>query len=580
MSLKSIVLSLLTMAIATGASADRTVEMTLVHTTDVHGNFFPTDYINRRPGTGSMARVATYVDSLRAARGRENVILVDAGDILQGQPTVYYYNFIDTVSPHVAARVYNTMDYDAITVGNHDIETGHPVYDRFNRQLDKSLLAANVIDTSTGQPYFEPYRVIERNGIRFAILGLLTPAIPAWLPENIWSGMEFEDMETAARKWIPIIREREHPDVVIGLFHSGNDASRHTGDWIENASTLVAKRVPGFDIILSGHDHTRYNRVILGPDGGQVVVLNPANNADAVSRVDMKFTLDDEGRIKSRSFSGELVGVDSLSPSEDFMKMFGPEMAEVDSFVSRQIGEATGDFSARDAFFGNSAFIDLLHALQLQITGADISFAAPLSSDAVIAAGPVRVSDMFNLYKYENLLYTMRLTGLEIKDYLEESYSLWTRQIEKEGDHLINFASDHPTATDNKLRHAAYNFDSAAGIDYTVDVTKPRGEKITILGMSDGRPFDPEATYKVAVNSYRGNGGGDLLTRGAGIPHDSLASRVISATDRDMRYYLMKEIERSGKLVPAPGHNWSFVPADVAGPAIRRDRAILFSNKQ
>lgn len=561
------------------SAKDRTVEMKLIHTTDVHGNFFPEDYINRRPGSGSLARVATLVDSLRSALGRENILLLDAGDILQGQPTVYYYNFVDTVSPHIAAEIYNFLDYDAITIGNHDVETGHAVYDRFNAQLREPLLAANVIRRSTGEPYFTPYKIIERGGVKFAVLGLLTPAIPAWLPENIWSGMEFEDMETSARKWIPIIQEREHPDVVIGLFHSGNDASRHTGEWIENASTQVAKNVPGLDIVLTGHDHTRYNRVVKGPDGNGVVVMNPANNADAVSLVEMTFEIGSDGKVKSKHFSGNIVNVDSLQPSTNFMTRFAPQMKAVETFVSRPIGRSEGDFTTRDSYFGNSAFVDLIHDLQLSLTGADISFAAPLSFDAVIGEGTIHVSDMFNLYKYENLLYTMEMTGQEIKDYLEESYSIWTRQMAPGDEHILLFESETPSPTNNKLKNAAYNFDSASGIDYTVDVTKPKGEKITVLQMSDGRPFDLCSKYKVAVNSYRGNGGGDLLTKGAGVPHEDLPARVLTSTDRDMRYYLMEAIEKRGVITPRPGHNWRFVPEALATPAIENDRKILFPNK-
>ena len=221
--------------------------------------------------------------------------------------------------------------------------------------------------------------------------------------------------------------------------------------------------------------------------------------------------------------------------------------------------------------------MSLLHKLQLEISKADISFAAPLSFDATIHAGPITVSDMFTLYKYENMLYVMELTGREIKNYLEEAYSLWTKQITPDQHHLINFASENPTPADNRLAKPSYNFDSAAGIDYTVDVTKPKGEKISILSLSDGRPFSLDSTYTVAVNSYRANGGGDLLTKGAGIPASELNSRVVRATDKDLRYYLIKEIERNPDLHPVDLANWRFVPETVAKKAIAIDRELLFS---
>ena len=195
----------------------------------------------------------------------------------------------------------------------------------------------------------------------------------------------------------------------------------------------------------------------------------------------------------------------------------------------------------------------------------------------MISKGDLCVADMFTLYKYENMLYTIAMTGREIKDYLEESYSLWTNQVTDSQPHLIFFESTAPTAADNRLRKSAYNFDSAAGINYTVDITKPKGEKITILSMSNGTPFDPDRTYSVAVNSYRANGGGDLLTKGAGIDPDELKNRVLRATDKDLRYYMMQAIGSRGTVVPHADRNWRFIPEGKASKAAAIDRALLFS---
>lgn len=221
----------------------------------------------------------------------------------------------------------------------------------------------------------------------------------------------------------------------------------------------------------------------------------------------------------------------------------------------------------------------LLHRLQLEISGADISMAAPLTSDGVIAAGDMRVADMFTLYKYENFLCTLRLTGKEIKDYLEFSYSLWTDTISNANPHLIKYASHSPTPADNRLKNPSYNFDSASGIIYTVDITKPKGQKINIVSLSSGEPFVPDSVYTVAVNSYRAGGGGDHLTLGAGLSIPELKKRVITSTDKDLRYYLMKAIERRGRLEPEVENNWRFIPTDKAAEAIAVDRLILFGPK-
>lgn len=561
------------------ASAEE-LALKIVATTDVHGNFFPYNFITRSPDEGSMARICSRVKQLRDSIGSDHVVLLDNGDILQGQPTAYFYNFISVGERHPVARMLEYMGYDAETIGNHDVETGHAVYDRYRKDLGEiPLLGANVVDAVTGDPYLKPYHIIERDGVKIAVLGLLTPAIPAWLPENLWSGLRFDDMVESAGKWIDIIRNNEHPDLIVGLFHSGHDSSRMTGDWIENASLKVAEEVPGFDIIFMGHDHQVYNSALSGEPKSGPLVLNPANNAFNLAEAEVVFSRDDNGRLSVRKISGQVVPVKEYAPDPDFMREFEPVQNAVNEFVNRKIGIATGDFSVRDAYFGPSAFMELLHDLQLDITGADISFAAPLSFDAMIGKGDLRMSDMFTLYKYENMLYTMALTGKEIKDYLEMSYSLWTDRMSGPEDHILLFAKDGLSAAKGdyaKLQNPAYNFDSAAGIIYDVDVTKPKGEKITIKSMSDGSPFEEDKTYKVAVNSYRGNGGGDLLTKGAGIPHDELKSRILTSTDKDLRFYLIKEIEKRGSITPRVTPNWRFVPSDLTAPAIRKDRSILF----
>lgn len=175
----------------------------------------------------------------------------------------------------------------------------------------------------------------------------------------------------------------------------------------------------------------------------------------------------------------------------------------------------------------------------------------------------------------------MRMTGEEIRKHLEMSYDLWVNTMKSPDDHLLLL--DEKTVGDQQrlgFKNLSFNFDSAAGIDYEVDVTKPDGEKVKILRMSNGEPFDEKKWYKVAVNSYRGNGGGELLTKGAGIPKDSLESRIIYRSKRDQRYYLMEEIEKMGTVDAKPNNNWKFVPEAWTKPAAQRDFELLFGKKK
>ena len=186
---------------------------------------------------------------------------------------------------------------------------------------------------------------------------------------------------------------------------------------------------------------------------------------------------------------------------------------------------------------------------------------------------------MFNLYKFENKLCTVKMTGEEIRRHLEMSYSLWINTMESKEDHILLLNEN--TKDNNEragFKNYIFNFDSAAGIDYEVDVTKPDGHKVKIIQFSNGEPFNPRQTYLVAMNSYRANGGGELLTRGAGLSKSEIEKRKVWESELDLRYYLMQEIENVGTITPKANNNWRFVPEEWTMPAIERDKKILFQN--
>ncbi|MCI6618041.1 MAG: bifunctional metallophosphatase/5'-nucleotidase [Prevotella sp.] len=557
----------------------KTVTLRIVETSDVHGSFFPYDFITGQPRGGSLAKVSSYVNHLRKTYG-DGLILLENGDILQGQPICYYYNYLNRQSKNVAAEIVNYLRYDAQTVGNHDIETGHAVYDKWTGELNCPVLGANVIDTRTGKPYLKPYTILHRQGVKIAVLGLLTPAIPNWLSKELWSGLRFEEMVSSARKWMGHLKRTEKPDVVIGLFHCGRDGGITTPEYAENAAMQIAKEVPGFSLVLYGHDHTRQQERIRNAAGEEVLCLDPGNNAMAVADAAIQLTKR-KGKWHVMSVEGQLVDMTDQKTDEAYMDHFKEHIAQTEAFVNRTIGESRHTISTRDSYFGSSAFNDLILNLELKITGADIAFNAPLSFDASIRQGPITVADMFKLYKYENQLYVMRLTGREIRDHLEMSYDLWVNTMKSPEDHLL-LLSEQTRGDQQRLgfRNLSFNFDSAAGIDYVVDVTKPDGQKVKILQMSNGQPFHEEQWYRVAINSYRGNGGGELLTRGAGILKDSLEGRIVWRSERDQRYYLMEEIERAGVIDPQPNNNWKFVPEEWVKPAAERDNRILYHRQQ
>ena len=579
-------------------AAKDTVVLKFIETTDIHGSLFPWNFITDKAVDGSLAQLSSYLVAERADP-KQSVVLLDNGDILQGQPVVYYYNFEKTDVPHVVSQVMNYLGYDAGTLGNHDIEAGHPVYDRLAKEFAFPWLAANAVKPD-GTPYFQPYTVLERGGVKIAVIGLITPWIPNWLPSQFWTGMQFEDMVVSAKKWIKVVQEKEHPDLIVGLFHSGVDftyggANANTPN-NENAAELVATQVAGFDLVFTGHDHAATNKVVKDPAGKSVAIVGAQNAARNVAVATVTLTRTPAGSWE-KAIKTEQKALAGVTTDMKFSMKFAPQFKEVRTWVSRPIGKMAGKISTRDSMFGDSAFVDLIHNIQLSLAGkpeyglnkAEISFAAPLSADATIPSSPdgtLYVRDMFNLYVYENFLYTMTMTGQQVKDFLEYSYVGWLDTMQSDADHLIAFKKDAAGALvlDEKTRRPIqitryYNYDSAAGLIYTVDVTKPAGSRVTITSMADGAPFDPAKTYSVAINSYRAQGGGGHLVTGAKMNDAEVKAMqyVTSSTIKDLRYYIMKWIEvQTGTLDPKPNGNWKIMPEAWAEKAKLLDMPLLY----
>ena len=584
---KEILTSVAIMTLALTAQAQptsRTITLKVIETSDVHGHFFPYDFMEQKPLKGTLSRANTYIKKQREKYG-DNFLLIDNGDILQGQPCVYWSNYVMPEDENLAAQVINYMEYDAETVGNHDIEPGHKVYDKWIREVRCPLLGANIVKeeckngkTRPASIYtgLKPYSVHYKDGVKICIIGMLTPAIPNWLNKSIWKGIEFEEMVGCARKWVKYIQDNERPDLIFGLFHSGLDGGIVTPGYEENATRAVAEEVPGFDIIFFGHDHQVHNEWVTNKEGKRVLCIDPSCYVKNVAEAEISLTYE-KGRLKKKEINGAIVSVVDEEIDQQMTAHFQPQIEAAKEYVAQKIGRFEAPIYTKDSFFGNSAFTDLIHNLQLDITKADISMTAPLSFNSVIKAGEVTMADMFKLYRFENLLFVLMMTGEEIHKHLEYSYAMWTNTMTTPQDHALrlNDASKNDQQRTG-FQYYTFNFDSACGIDYEVDLTKPDGQKVTILRMSNGQPFDEKKWYKVAMNSYRANGGGELLTHGAGIDKDSIDSRVIFHTDRDLRHYLTEEIRKRGTIDPKPNQNWKFVPEDWAKPALERDRQLLY----
>ncbi|WP_329904879.1 bifunctional metallophosphatase/5'-nucleotidase [Porphyromonas pogonae] len=562
----------LTGAITSSCNKTSSVEFRIIHTTDMHGNVFPKNFINNEEGTGSLARLSSMMKEVR--RENRNVLLLDGGDILQGEPTAYYYNYIDTVAPHLMASAMNYVKYDAACIGNHDIEPGHEIYDRWVKECNFPVLGANVISlkSSERKPYFPPYKTFDFNGVKVAVVGMVTPAIPEWVPQKMWTGLEFEDIIKSAKHWIPLIRKEVKPDILVALLHTGlKNTDTH---YLENAGETLAKEVSGIDIMLLGHDHQKDMRWLKNSNGDSVLLMNPANHVDFAS--DIKIQIKKKGdKIIEKHITAGFADLNAFDPDTAFMSKFITQEAAVTQFLGKKVGELKKTVYGKDALFGASGYLSVIHNMQLESGKADISLAAPLSLSAKVEAGDIYVRDLFKFCPFSNFLYVMDMTGQEIKDYLEYSYGLWTNEMKSAQDHLLLFRPDAKKEDKYKTQNPTFNFSAAQGIDYIVDVSKPVGERVTIHKMSDGKPFESAKHYRVALNSYRGGGGGGHMTDGAKIPREALSSRVLETSSYDEMYLLMKYFESKGTIDPVNPANWLFVPKAWVSAAIKKDATFM-----
>ncbi len=581
-----------------GCSSDDVVagkeplNLRIIETTDLHGAIFPYDFINDTNETWdgkpipSLANLSSYVKMQREIENKDGafkLLLLDNGDRLQGQPIVNVYNDKDlTTTTHIFTDVMNYMGFDATVVGNHDVEPGHDVYDNMVKQADYPWLAANILKTDTNETYFKPYKIIEQNGVKIAILGLTTPGVPSWLPQELWSGMKYEDMVVSAKKWVTKIKEEENPDVLIGMFHSGWDYTY--GGYDENSTMnpnavqLVMEQVPGFDVVLYGHDHQPAIHEINGTNA-----LNAAAYAKSFAVVDMNITWN--GDDIEKNITVYQLDTTNYAVDSEFMDKFSYAEEETKEFVQQVVGSFTETINSMDAAFKDAAFNDLIHELEFDVaknqlgTDIDMTIAAPLQYDVTIEAGDVKYADMWKLYKYDNTFYVMKLKGSEIKDYLEYNYDKWMNQMKDENDHLLNFVKDENgniIIDENGCAQTVtryYNYDSIAGITYTVDVSKEKGNRIDITGIDknlDGEPdpdvsFDMNKEYKVGINSYRAGGGGGHMIAATGLSKDDLPdARVIAKTETGLRDYLLQWIKDKGTVTPRTFNNWKVIPEDWA----------------
>ncbi|MFJ9540878.1 bifunctional metallophosphatase/5'-nucleotidase [Streptomyces sp. NPDC101225] len=526
----------------------KTWSFSILGTTDLHSHVFNWDYytnaapVDSKGNTYGIARIATLVKQLREQKGEERVLLVDAGDIIQGTSLAYYYANVDPITgkdgergpEHPMAIAMNEMRYDAAALGNHEFNYGIDVLRTFEKQCRFPLLGANALDARTLRPAFQPYtvkriRVPGAPDIKVGILGLTNPGIALWDKDNVSGKMVFPGLVEQAKKYVPRLRALGC-DVVFLTDHSGLDGSSSYGDalpYVENASNLVAEQVPGIDAILVGHTHVDVpSYTVKNEETGKDVVLSePYCYGYRLSVFDFELELH-HGCWKITSTKATTLNSNTVTEDERITQLLEADHELVVKYVNTAIGTCTEDMPTTEACWKDVPAIDFIHQVQMDavksgLSAADaalplISVAACFSRTADIPEGDVTIRDVAGLYIYENTLYGKKLTGAQLKDYLEYAAKYY---------HQVPAGTAVDTATlTNANSFWDYMYDTAAGVSYDIDIAQPEGSRIKNLTY-DGAPVADDQVFVVAVNNYRANGG-------SGYPHIATADTAYSSTDQ------------------------------------------------
>lgn len=523
----------------------RTARVTVLGTTDLHGNVFNWDYFKNADYTDrdlndiGLAKISTLVTAMREQRGGRSTLLIDAGDTIQGTPLAYYYAKIDPItegSVHPMAEAMNLIGYDAAALGNHEFNYGIPLLRRFEEQCDFPLLAANAVDPATKRPTFPPYviRKVRSGGhtLDVGILGLTNPGIAIWDKAHVEGRMEFPGLVEQARTFVPQLR-RAGADIVVVAAHSGADTSSSWGDtlpYVENASTLVAEEVPGIDAILVGHAHKEIaERWVTNRETGREVLLTEPLRWGMRLSV-LTFDLERvRGRWVVRDAGAQLLNANSVDEDPAVGAALAKQHDVVVDYVNSVIGTSLQPMAAARAVVEDVAAIDFVNHVQAltvkealagtaEATLPVLSIAAPFNRAAAIPEGEVTVRDVAGLYIYDNTLLAVQITGAQLRDYLEFSVRYF-KQVSGAGPFTMEEVTQAPTPSAPNGT-PDYNYDIVAGLDapltYEIDLAVPAGSgRVTKLSYA-GAPVADDQVFALAINNYRQSGGGNF-------PHVSTA---------------------------------------------------------
>lgn len=515
--------------------------LAVMTTTDLHGWILPWDYARDTldPRYG-LAKVATLIDSVRNVHSQ--TLLLDNGDWLQGNALADYFATERAQSPgYPLLQVAELLKYDAFVVGNHEFNYGMPLLDRRIAQSTIPVLGANALQSGTDKAYFTPWIMRTVRGVNIAIVGLTTPGSAVWDRPRVQGIIDFADGVTIGARYVAEARQ-QGADMVIVLAHSGLEGgSSYNTDEVpkENFGRQLAETVPGIDILVVGHSHrVNENLTLSGPDGKTVSVVQAGRWGSHLGVVTADIRRDEQGELHITVQASQAHPVVHVAARSDIENMISLSHEEVRAFINENLATTPDTWDTRRARIEDTPSIDLIHQVQLEVTGAQLSAASVFSINTLLPAGAISRRALVQLYPFENMLYTLEISGAQLRAYIEHTFRYY--EGVSDGQPVVN-----PS-------WPGYNFDSIAGIEYEVNLSRPVGERLTRM-LYDNVPVRPTDIFTIAVNSYRAEGGGgfEMLT---GVP-------VLWRSDKPVRSY-MEEYLLARQVISAQDvyeFNWRVV---------------------
>ncbi len=512
-----------------------TAHVVLVATTDLHGHVTGRDYVEDRPAPNGVARVARVVDSLRA-RYPGQVILLDAGDLLQGDPFATYFARVAHREPHPIVEAMNLVGYDAATPGNHDFDWGVSLFRRAVGDVRFAYVSANVFDLPGDTLLLPAYRVVRREGVRVGIAGFTTPGVMLWDRAQLRGRIRVAPIDAVAERTLEAVRR--DADLSVVLIHSGMDG-RSSYDDSEVGGENVAARLATVgsrpDVVVVGHSHREMRDSVING----VHFVQPKPFGASVSVVHVSLVRDAQGPWRVRQIHGDLVVTKDVPPSDLLAQRLAGDDDSVRVWVRTPLGVASGEMRAGAARVQPTPIVNFVNDVQRRRTKADLSATSAFDLRSGFDADTIRIGHVFTVYPYENTLRAIRITGEQLRAYLE-----WSARY---------FAVDAAGRVSLNDSIPGYDYDIVSGARYDIDLRRPVGDRIQALSVR-GRPVEPSDSFTMAINSYRQSGaGGYDMVRSAPVVYDQGES---------IPELLMADIRSAGRIDPGSyaTADWRIVP--------------------